>query len=84
MSASAVSERGNGTGHGLKDLAARLKGFYGDVRTETKKVHRPTLKEVRVTTWVVILTVLAFAAFFFVVDAFFSRVVDGLIGYLTR
>lgn len=84
MSASAVSERSKGKSGGLKDLAVRLREFYGDVRTETKKVHRPAMKEVRVTTWVVILTVLAFAAFFFVVDAFFSRVVDGLIGYLTR
>ncbi len=84
MAASAVTERSNGMGHGLKDFSARIKGFYGDVRTEVKKVHRPSFKEVRVTTWVVILTVMAFAAFFFVVDAFFSRVVDGLIGYLTR
>jgi preprotein translocase subunit SecE len=42
--------------------------FLGDVRGEMRKVVTPSQKEVQATTTVVIVTVFAFAAFFYVVD----------------
>src|SRR5437588_720794 len=40
----------------VKSWPQRIKGFYNDVRTEMKKVTTPSLKEVRATTTVVIIT----------------------------
>jgi preprotein translocase subunit SecE len=42
--------------------------FLSDVRGEMRKVVTPPRKEVQATTTVVIVTVFAFAAFFYVVD----------------
>ena len=42
--------------------------FYNDVRTEMRKVTAPSLKEVRATTAVVIVTVFLFGVYFWVVD----------------
>jgi preprotein translocase subunit SecE len=89
MVATATGERNSrGTGlmdgrmDGLKTLPARLKSFYGDVRTEMKKVTYPSSKEVWATTWVVLVTVAIFGLFFFGVDAIFTRVMDALFHFL--
>jgi preprotein translocase subunit SecE len=52
----------------------RWMGFLKDVRNEMRKVWTPTLKEVQNTTVVVIATVFAFAAYFYVVDQVLDRV----------
>ena len=52
----------------------RWMGFLKDVRNEMRKVWTPTLKEVQNTTLVVIVTVFAFAAYFYVVDQVLDRV----------
>jgi preprotein translocase subunit SecE len=52
----------------------RWMGFLKDVRNEMRKVWTPTLKEVQNTTVVVIVTVFAFAAYFYVVDQVLDRV----------
>ena len=46
----------------------RFYQFYGDVRTELKKVTWPAKKEVYGTTIVVVLTVFFFGAYLFFVD----------------
>jgi len=46
----------------------RLIGFYGDVKTELKKVTWPSKKEVYGTTMVVIVTVIFFGVYLFAVD----------------
>jgi len=51
----------------------RWMGFLKDVRNEMRKVWTPTLKEVQNTTVVVIVTVFAFAAYFYVVDQVLGR-----------
>jgi preprotein translocase subunit SecE len=51
----------------------RWMGFLKDVRNEMRKVWTPTLKEVQNTTVVVIATVFAFAAYFYVVDQVLGR-----------
>jgi preprotein translocase subunit SecE len=68
----------------LKSWPERVKTFYNDVRTEMKKVTAPSLKEVRATTAVVIITVFLFGLFFFVVDAVIGRGVDSLFRWLIR
>lgn len=60
------SQQGIGRVTGFLD---RTRDFLKDVRGEMRKVVTPTRAEVRATTTVVIVTVFAFAAFFYVVDS---------------
>jgi preprotein translocase subunit SecE len=57
----------------------RSSGFLKDVRNEMRKVTTPTRKEVQATTIVVIATVFAFAAYFYVVDNIIGRGLDTLL-----
>jgi preprotein translocase subunit SecE len=65
----------------IKSWPQRVKGFYTEVRTETKKVTAPSWKEVKGTTVVVIVTVFVFAAYFYVVDLVLSFGLDRLFKY---
>jgi preprotein translocase subunit SecE len=56
--------------------------FIRQVRAETAKVHWPTRKETVATSIMVIIMTLALAFFFFGVDAFFSSIVQFLLGFL--
>jgi preprotein translocase subunit SecE len=60
-----------------------LTGFLSDVRAEMRKVVAPSYKEVRVTTWVVLVSVFIFGLFFAVVDWLFSRGVHDLLQKLS-
>jgi preprotein translocase subunit SecE len=62
----------------LKSWPQQIKAFYNDVRTEMKKVTTPSMKEVRSTTTVVIITVFIFGLYFFVVDNVIGRSLDWL------
>jgi preprotein translocase subunit SecE len=68
----------------LRSWPERIKGFYGEVRTEMKKVTSPSLKEVQGTTAVVIITVFLFAAYFWVVDYALSNSLDRALHYFAR
>jgi preprotein translocase subunit SecE len=57
-------------------------GFLSDVRAEMRKVVSPAWKEVRTTTWVVVLTVVIFGVFFFVVDFVCRHSIDYLLNRL--
>ncbi len=57
----------------------RLTHFLGDVRAEMRKVVTPSRKEVESTTTVVIIAVFLFGLFFFVVDSFFSKVIEQIL-----
>lgn len=57
----------------------RSVGFLKDVRNEMRKVWTPSWKEVQSTTVVVIVTVFAFAAYFYVVDNVLGRIVQSLL-----
>ena len=57
----------------------RTVDFLKDVRGEMRKVVTPTRAEVRATTTVVIVTVFAFAAFFYVVDSALDQVLRALL-----
>jgi preprotein translocase subunit SecE len=54
----------------------RSTGFLTDVRNEMRKVHSPGRKEVQTTTFVVIFTVFAFGAYFYVVDTAIGAILD--------
>ena len=56
-----------------------LTSFLSDVRAEMKKVVTPTVKEVRATTSVVIVTVFLFGFFFWVTDSIFSRALQAVL-----
>ena len=60
-------------------LLVRTREFLKDVRGEMRKVVTPTRNEVRATTTVVIVTVFAFAAFFYVVDSGLDWVLRSLL-----
>jgi preprotein translocase subunit SecE len=54
------------------------------VRTEMRKVNSPSLKEVRATTTVVIITVFLFGAYFWIVDLTLSHSLDRIFRYFTH
>jgi preprotein translocase subunit SecE len=79
-----LAERGQDlkpVGH-LTGMYSRTADFLRDVRSEMRKVTTPSREEVRTTTTVVIVTVFAFAAYFYVVDAVLSRVIQSLLHWL--
>ena len=68
----------------IKSSPQRMKSFYKDVRTEMKKVTTPSMKEVRATTMVVIITVFLFGAYFWVIDTILGRSIDALLRQFAR
>ncbi len=68
----------------IKSWPERIKSFYNDVRTETRKVTSPSLKEVQATTVVVIVAVFLFGLFFFVVDYVINAGVERLFRAFTQ
>ena len=68
----------------VKSWPQRIRGFYNDVRTEMKKVTTPSLKEVRATTTVVIITVFLFGLYFWAVDSVIGRAIDWVLRSLTH
>ncbi len=58
----------NGIGGKIMSWPQQIKKFYGDVRTEMKKVTAPSRKEVQGTTAVVIITVFLFGLYFWIID----------------
>jgi preprotein translocase subunit SecE len=70
------------TGIQVPGMFSRAASFLKDVRGEMRKVVTPSMEEVRNTTTVVIITVFAFAAFFYVVDGVLGKVVQGVLHWL--
>ena len=70
-----LAERGQeqGQGNQVTGLDTRTVDFLKDVRSEMRKVVTPSREEVQTTTMVVIVTVFAFAAYFYVVDSVLGR-----------
>jgi preprotein translocase subunit SecE len=68
----------------IKSWPERIKSFYNDVRTETRKVTSPSLKEVQATTAVVIVAVFLFGLYFFIVDYLINAGVERLFRAFTQ
>ena len=79
------SDSGTGGGMGFRPPAwlerptawvQDFRKFLHDVRNEMGHVTWPSLPEVRSTTFIVIVTIFFFGAFFFVVDGAFGRLIQ--------
>ncbi len=68
-------------GERLKSWPEKVRSFYNEVRTEMRKVTAPTLKEVRATTTVVIITVFIFALYFGIIDFIIQHAVTAMFSY---
>jgi preprotein translocase subunit SecE len=68
----------------VKSWPQAIKDYYSELKLEMKKVTWPSRKQVEGTTLVVILTVFAFALYFFVVDSVLNQSVVRIHHALTR
>jgi preprotein translocase subunit SecE len=68
----------------LKSQPERLMSFLKDVRSEMRKVVWPSREAVQATTIVVIVTTFLFAAYFWLVDVIFGRIIEALLHKLTQ
>jgi len=82
--ANSIAAAGDNFADRVKSWPERVRVFYNDVRMEMKKVTAPSMKEVRATTAVVIITVFLFGLYFWAVDNTIGRGVTYLIQYLTH
>jgi preprotein translocase subunit SecE len=62
----------------------RVKSYIEELRVEMRRVSWPNRQQVQSTTVVVILSVFAFAAYFFVVDAIVNQTITRLFNTLTK
>jgi len=84
MAKTAVATAPEGLPERFKSVIDRVKGFYGDVRNEMRKVSTPNRNEVKATTTVVIITVFIFGAYFGVVDFVLKKSLDSIFTYFGR
>jgi preprotein translocase subunit SecE len=63
----------------LQQLPSRTVTFYGEVKSELRKVTWPGRKEVYGTTIVVIVTVFSFGVYLFLVDSMLQVLVKWLL-----
>ena len=76
--ANSIASAGENFGDRLKSWPDRVKTFYNDVRTETRKVTAPSWKEVQATTAVVVITVAIFGVYFYITDGVITKGVGAL------
>jgi preprotein translocase subunit SecE len=82
MAKAAALPNDSGEPNRVTSLVTRTRGFLNDVRGEMRKVVTPSRTEVRTTTTVVIITVFAFAGFFYVVDSVLDSALRALLHML--
>ena len=61
----------------------QTKSYIDELKAEMRRVSWPTWPQVRATTGVVIAAVFLFAAYFWVVDAAVSSILDRVINHFT-
>jgi len=61
-------------------VIGKIRAFLDDVKVEMKKVTWPTMNQTKGSTVVVILTVIAIAIYFGVVDFFLSKMIHFVLG----
>jgi preprotein translocase subunit SecE len=66
----------------VSGLISRSGEFLKEVRAEMRKVVTPSRSEVQSTTTVVLITVFAFAGFFYVVDSVLDKALRVLLHWL--
>ncbi len=70
-------------GDRVKQWPADVKSYVQELQMEMRRVTWPTRKQVQATTAVVIITVFAFAGYFFLVDSAFSQLIGKLFRVFT-
>ena len=60
------------------------KDYFNDLKLEMRRVTWPSRKQVETTTAVVIVSVFAFAGYFFVVDSVLSKGIKGVLNFFTK
>lgn len=78
MAKAAIMNSEEGVPNRALSLFTRSRDFLRDVRAEMRKVVTPSASDVRSTTIVVIISVFAFAGFFYAVDAVLGSAVKYL------
>jgi preprotein translocase subunit SecE len=68
----------------IKQWLVGLKNYFQELHLEMRRVTWPSRKQVQATTLVVILTVFAFAAYFFVVDFALARTIGKIFSAFAR
>jgi preprotein translocase subunit SecE len=68
----------------VKGWPAGLKDYFQELHMEMRRVTWPNRKQVRATTLVVIATVFAFAAYFFVVDFALTRTIGKVLDMFSK
>ncbi|HYM11674.1 MAG TPA: preprotein translocase subunit SecE [Bryobacterales bacterium] len=68
----------------VKSWPQTVRNYIEGLRVEMRRVTWPNQKQVRATTVVVIFTVFAFGAFFFVVDNILTVAMNRLFSYFTK
>jgi preprotein translocase subunit SecE len=76
-------EATNSTVDKLRQWPADVKNYVQELNTEMRRVTWPSRKQVQATTVVVIVTVFAFAGYFFVVDSVFTKMIGRLFSTFT-
>ena len=76
---SAPAWMAGGMGWGPRKFG-ELKSFFGEVRTELKKVTWPSRAEVKNTTLVVILTTIFFGFYLWGLDVLFTQIMSRVMG----
>jgi len=61
-------------------LMKRVGLFFGDIKSEIKKVTWPNKEDLRKTTIAVVVASVLFGVYLFAVDVIFQNVVDWIIG----
>jgi preprotein translocase subunit SecE len=75
---------GNSLAERIRQWPVGVKAYVGELQTEMRRVTWPTRKQVEATTLVVIFTVFAFAAYFFVIDSLIGRSIGKLLTAFSR
>jgi preprotein translocase subunit SecE len=68
----------------VKNWAQSTKDYINELKLEMRRVTWPSRKQVESTTAVVIFSVFAFAAYFYVVDGVLSRGVRDVLNFFTK
>ena len=67
-----------------KNWIESTRDYINELKLEMRRVTWPNRKQVESTTAVVIFSVFAFAAYFFVVDSILSKAVTGVLTFFTK
>ncbi|MFN0104553.1 MAG: preprotein translocase subunit SecE [Bryobacteraceae bacterium] len=80
---SAIMEQEPQSG-GIASWPAAIKNYFEELKMEMRRVTWPNQKQVKATTLVVIVSVFAFAAYFFVVDFIIGRGITQIFKVLAK